>query len=273
MNELPPGLDLYFTLLIFLGGACVGSFLNVCIHRIPRDESVIHPRSRCPSCRNMIAWYDNIPILSYLLLRGRCRHCGTTISPRYALVEALTAVLFLGIWWIHGATVVTPLYLLVVSGLILATFVDFEHMIIPDRVSIGGMVAGLVLSAAFPVLHHVEGHLDGLLLSLIGLITGGGSLWLVAVLGKMMFKKDAMGLGDVKLLGAIGAFMGWQSVLFTIMISSLVGSVVGLTFIVSGRGEWQSRIPYGPYIALAAVVWMLWGAEWWEAYIHWMSGG
>ncbi len=272
MSALPPELHLYFSLLAVFGGACVGSFLNVCIHRIPRDESLIRPRSRCPHCDAMIAWYDNIPILSYILLRGRCRQCRGPISPRYAFVEALTAFLFAALWLKYGWSPLTLVYMLVTGGLIVATFVDLEHMIIPDRISLGGILAGVALSTALPALHGEAQPLDGLLSSAIGLLTGAGALWLVAVLGKFAFKKDAMGFGDVKLLGAIGAFMGWQGVLFTIMLSSLAGSLVGLLFILSGRHEWQSRIPYGPYLALAAVIWIIWGMEWWDAYIRWMSG-
>ncbi len=272
MSELSPALHGYFTLLSFLGGACIGSFLNVCIYRIPRDESIVRPRSHCPACGTQIAWYDNIPILSYIVLRAKCRHCKAPISSRYTVVEALTAFLFLAIWLKYGWSPLSPIYMLVTGGLILATFVDLEHMIIPDRISIGGMLAGLILSAAFPALHGEIRAVDGVIASGIGLLTGAGSLWLVAIFGKMAFKKDAMGLGDVKLLGAIGAFMGWQGVLFTVMVSSLAGTVVGLFFIVTGRHEWQSRIPYGPYLALAAVIWIIWGMEWWDAYVRWMSG-
>lgn len=273
MNEMSPELYTYFTLLVFLGGGCLGSFLNVCIYRIPLEQSVVRPGSHCPKCRHPIAWYDNIPVLSYVVLRGKCRHCQTRISPRYALVETLTAVLFLGIWVKYGWSPLTPVYLLVTFGLILATFVDFDHFIIPDRVSIGGMLLGLICSAAVPELHGSVRVLDSVVSSVIGLVVGGGVLWLVAVVGKMAFRKDAMGFGDVKLLGAIGAFMGWEGVLFTIMLSSLAGSAVGLLFIATSRHEWQSRIPYGPYLSLAAVIWILWGMEWWAAYIRWMSGG
>ena len=272
MYELAPVIDIYLHVLVLLTGACIGSFLNVCIVRIPLEQSTVRPASHCPTCQQPIAWYDNIPVASYIALRGRCRRCGTRISPRYALVETLTAALFFAIWLKYGWSAETPVYWLVVSGLILGTFVDFEHMIIPDRVSLGGMLAGVILSTAFPVIHGASAPLDGLLASGIGLAIGAGSLWLVAVLGKLAFKKDAMGLGDVKLLGAIGAFMGWQGVLFTVMISSLAGSLVGLFLVFGQRREWQSRIPYGPYLALAAVIWLLWGQEWWQAYIQWMSG-
>lgn len=273
MTEMDPAAYLYFSLLIFLGGACVGSFLNVCIHRIPRSESVVSPRSRCPECRRPIRWYDNLPLISFFALRGRCRSCGARISFRYVAVEALTAILFTLVWLEYGWSTLTPIHWLVVSGLILATFVDLEHMIIPDRVSLGGMAAGLILSALVPALHQADFIMESLQSSFFGLLVGAGSLWLVGVIGKWMFRKDAMGLGDVKLLGAIGAFTGWQGVLFTVMISSLLGSVVGLSLIVFGRKEWQSRVPYGPYLALAAVLWILWGTTWWDAYVAWLAGG
>jgi leader peptidase (prepilin peptidase)/N-methyltransferase len=273
MTDALASLHGYFTLLAFFGGACVGSFLNVCIYRIPLELSLSKPsRSFCPACGKTIAWYDNLPLISYFALRGRCRQCSASISVRYVLVEALTAVLFLLVWLKYGWSPLTPIYMLVVSGLILATFVDLEHLIIPDRVSLGGMPAGLLLSALFPALHGMNAPLPGLYMSLIGLSAGFGTLWLVAVLGKLAFKKDAMGFGDVKLLGAMGAFMGWHGVLFVIMISSLAGSVIGLLFIFSGKKEWQSRIPYGPYLALAGVCWVLWGTEWWGYYVQWVSG-
>lgn len=267
-----PYLGWYLTTLAFFFGACLGSFLNVCIHRIPRDESVVAPRSHCPSCGRLIPWFENIPLLSYVLLRGHCRGCGTRISPRYVLVELLTALLILAVWLAFGIDPRTPVYILIVAGLVLATFVDFEHMIIPDRVSIGGMLLGPVCSFLVPVLHHQETRLGGLTDSLIGLAVGFGSLWLVAQVGRMAFKKDAMGFGDVKLLGAIGAFLGWKSVLFTIMFSSLAGSVVGVSLILAKGRKWQSRIPFGPYLAVAALVWIFQGEHWMNLYLDFIAG-
>ncbi len=272
----------FFTMLSFTWGACIGSFLNVCIYRIPNDLSVVTPRSHCPTCKKPIAWYHNIPILTWLSLRGKCAYCGAPISPRYVLVEALVGVLFLLVWLnfvvvegyvpplgMGGFTdpLLIPIYWLVVSGLVLGTFVDFEHMIIPDRVTLGGIAAGLVLSAVVPSLHGQESWLGGLVSSVIGLVVGWGLLWLVAVIGKAIFKQDAMGLGDVKLLGAIGAFFGWQAILFTIMVSSLLGSIVGITLVLAKSKELQGRIPFGPYIALAALIWMLWGPRLWDMYL------
>jgi len=253
----------------------------VCIYRIPLGLSVVTPRSFCPSCKKAIPWYLNIPLVTFLALRGRCKHCGTKISPRYFLVELLTAVLFLLIWMKFGFQpgpralglspvthwAVVPTYWLVVSGLILGSFVDIEYLIIPDRVTLGGIAAGLILSVVVPALHGTEGRLTALVYAGVGAALGWGVLWAVAVLGKLVFRKDAMGFGDVKLLGAIGAFMGWRSVLCTIMLSSLAGSMVGLALVAAQRKEMQSKIPYGPYLALAAVVWLLWGPALWQAYI------
>ncbi len=260
----------YFSVFVLLFGAAVGSFLNVCIYRIPRDESIVRPRSHCPQCGAMIAWYDNIPIFSWLWLGGRCRRCAGPISPRYILVETLTALLFGAVWIRFEYDLRAPVYWLAVSGLILGSFVDVDHLIIPDRVTIGGMAAGLVLSAVVPSLHGAATWLDGLSRAVLGMVVGLGILWLVAELGSRAFKKEAMGLGDVKLLGAIGAFLGWRAVLFSLIFSSLTGSIAGLYLILRRGREWQSRIPYGPYLALAAVVWILGGDEWWRAYLEWV---
>ncbi len=268
-----PFWTLYLTLLAFAGGACIGSFLNVCIHRIPREESIVRPRSRCPACGSAIAWYDNIPVLSYFMLRGRCRRCGARISLRYPFVELLTAVLFLAVWNRYGFDARTLVFMAVVGGLIVATFVDIDFMIIPDRISLGGMPAGLLASALAPALHGADTAGEALLASAVGIAAGSGSLFLVAWLGRLAFKKDAMGLGDVKLLGAIGAFLGWPGVVFTILVSSLLGSVFGLAMILAGGRAWQSRIPYGPYLAAAAVIWILGGHVWWDAYVNWLFGG
>lgn len=264
------------SILVFFFGACVGSFLNVCIYRIPREESIVLPRSHCPHCGKLIAWYDNIPILSWYVLRARCRSCRNSISVRYVLVEALVAFLFTLVWLQYGLSAFTPVYWIVIAGLVTATFIDFEHYIIPDRISLGGIALGLLLSFIYPQLQSygtlvpITSHWSGLLQSAVGVLAGAGSLWLVAVVGKMIFRKDAMGLGDVKLLGAIGAFLGWRAVVFTIVISSFVGSFVGIALIAVGNRKWQSKIPYGPYIALAAILWIYFGPELWNAYMNFM---
>lgn len=259
---------LYWDLTVFALGACWGSFMNVCIWRIPREESVVRPRSHCPQCEHLITWRDNIPLLSWLLLRGRCRQCGGRISFRYFMVELLTALLFLAIWRLYGPEVRTPLYWLLGFGLLLGTYVDIDHMILPDRVTIGGIWTGLLFSLLFPVLQGTVSHGEGLLRSVIGMALGGGLLWGVAVVGKAIFKKDAMGFGDVKLLAALGAWFGWQSIPFIVFVSSLTGSVAGVALIAVGRKGLQSRIPFGPYIVLAAVIWMLGGFRLWAAYLE-----
>ncbi len=264
--------NLYWTAVSAVFGAVVGSFLNVCIYRIPLEKSVIRPRSACPKCGAPIAGYDNIPILSWFLLRGRCRHCQAPIAARYPLVEALTALLFALVWRRYGWDPRTPIYWLGIGGLILGTFVDFDHLIIPDRVTLGGIAAGLALSGVAPVLHGAPNWLEGLSAATVGAIVGSGSLWLVAEVGRMVFKKEAMGLGDVKLLGAIGAFLGWKAVLFSLVFSSLVGSVAGIYLIVRKGRAWQSKIPYGPYLSLAAVVWILGGDAGWQAYVNLIAG-
>ena len=272
MSPFSPEEYAFFSAFVFFSGLCVGSFLNVCIWRIPRDESVAWPGSHCPACNHAIAPWDNIPLLSWLILNGKCRHCKVPISPRYFLVELLTGTLFAVLWLLHGWTLLTPLYIFFTSALILGTFVDFDHLILPDRVTIGGMIAGPVLSFAFPSLHGQTDRLPALLHSLGGLALGFGILWLVSTVGRFVLKREAMGFGDVKLLGAIGACLGWQSVLFTIFFSSLSGTLVGLALIAAGKKELQSRIPYGPHIALAAVLWMLCGPACIDSYLSWTLG-
>lgn len=272
--------------LAFVWGTCVGSFLNVCICRIPHGESVVRPRSRCPRCGRGIAWYDNIPVLSYMLLRARCRHCDVRISPRYVIVEVLTGVLFLLVWfkyaWTGGPRPLglapvfdpwlVPVYWVLVSGLLVAAFVDCEHMIIPDRISLGGTLAGLVLSPLLPVMHGTGSWVEALVQAAIGAAAGAGSLYMVAVVGRAIFRKDAMGLGDVKLLAAVGAFLGWPAVVFTIVASSALGSVVGIGLVMAKRKKMQSRIPFGPYLVAGTIVWMLWGPVLLDRYIVLVTG-
>jgi len=274
----------FFAVLSFGFGACIGSFLNVCIYRIPREISVVKPRSFCPHCNKQIPWYHNIPILTYMMLRGKSRCCGKDISFRYFLVETLTALLFLFVWLKFGLEpgsrmfALAPItdcrlifiYWLAVSGLILGTFVDFEFMIIPDRVTLGGICTGVLLSILVPALHDENRIFMSLLYSLAGTAIGVGILWALAILGKILFRKEAMGFGDVKLLGAIGAFLGSRAIVFTILISSLVGSIVGIIMVISNRKSMQSRIPYGPYLALAALIWILWGNTIWDVYINFL---
>lgn len=347
-------------------GASIGSFLNVCIYRMPLDLSVNEPkRSFCPSCKYQIPFHHNIPLVSWLVLRGRCANCGARISFRYFGVELLTGLLFLATWlkvwewgrpgWEQQQWLLALPYWIFVALLIVATFIDFEHFIIPDEITLGGAAAGILLSFAIPEMQDQSSNLLSFLWSLVGAGVGYGSLWLVVQLGKMAFGKkrltfdkgaplswvrrgeeadfsvgedkmlwseffyrgneqlllnctwleidgerfenvevrcecdwlhlgqrkwelvkvdeikgevtdvtlprEAMGLGDVKFIACIGAFLGWKAVVFTIMSASTLGAVVGLLTILVGRREWSAKIPFGPYLALGALIWLFTGPE------------
>jgi leader peptidase (prepilin peptidase) / N-methyltransferase len=348
----------FWSVVFFVFGSIVGSFLNVVIHRLPIEESIIHPPSHCPNCRYAIPWYLNIPLVTWMYLRGKCRNCQAPISIRYFLVELLTATLFLFAWIAYGN--VHPLLPLIYSGfialLIAATFIDFEHFIIPDEITLGGAAAGFVLSMFVPALHQASSLAGGMRESLVGIGFGAGLVYFVLRAGKLIFgrqkvvlpadariqfgehavhlpdkdipyedifyresdaiklearvvelvdrcyrdvpvrlsphklrigdeelepervlhmevvssqivlPREAMGLGDVKFMAGIGAFLGWKAVVFCLMISSMLGAMVGVALIVMRKQAWSSRLPYGPYIAAAALLWIFGGRElvsWW----------
>jgi leader peptidase (prepilin peptidase)/N-methyltransferase len=359
----------FWSAVFFAFGCIVGSFLNVCIHRMPREESIVSPPSHCPHCNYSIPWYLNLPLFTWIFLRGKCAQCGAPISFRYFLVELLTGVAFLCSWLAYGGQS-APLalaYCLVLAGLIVATFIDFEHFIIPDQITLGGVAAGFVCSAAVPALHHalftqaVPSATMALQRSFLGIAVGGGLIYLILRLGKLLFgrqkfllepdsrvvftetafempgqvigygdvfyrkndaivfeaktleladrcyakvpvrlspallrigddtfnpeevtwmeavtdqiviPREAMGLGDVKFMAAIGAFLGWQAVIFSLMLSAMLGAVVGLTLVVLKKQEWSSRLPYGPYIAVATAIWIFAGepiVNWWFTVVN-----
>jgi leader peptidase (prepilin peptidase)/N-methyltransferase len=253
----------------FAFGATVGSFLNVCIHRIPADESVVRPRSRCPGCRTLIAWYDNIPIVSWLLLRARCRRCGIRIAARYPLVEAIAGLLAVLALVRLGPTAQGAAAFAFTAALLLITFIDLDHLFIPDEVSLPGIVVGLGV-AALPGGITVPEALGGVLL-------GGGVLWALAATYEWLTGVEGMGFGDVKLLAMIGAFVGWQGIPVVLLIASITGTCAGMLVIVSRRGRRglgrvrrrfgtrallpylrrlgrSTEIPFGPFLALGAVV-------------------
>ena len=352
----------FWSAVVFVLGSMVGSFLNVCIHRMPLGESIVSPPSHCPKCKYSIPWYLNIPLLTWLYLQGKCRNCGEKISPRYFLVELLTALLFLACWLEFGrqSAGLAVVYAIFLAGLVVATFIDFEHFIIPDEITIGGIVVGFIASFLVPQLHAQASLADAMKQSFLGIAVGAGLIYLILRLGKLAFgrqrlqlagetkiiftetalvlpdeeiayadvfyrrsdaisleartlelvdrcyknvvvrltpaalrigdekfdpeqvhhmeatsgeivlPREAMGLGDVKFMAAIGAFLGWKAVIFSLMLSSLIGSLVGVALIVIGKRAWSSRLPYGPYIAMAAAIWIFGGKHFLE---WWLSGG
>lgn len=246
---------MYTILAIFLG-AVVGSFLNVCIFRIPKEESIVFPGSHCQSCQKKIAPLDNIPLLSFLILRGRCRYCAAKISWQYPLVEFLSAGLFVLFYYYFGLTVKGALYLLLALALLTETFIDLRHRIIPDVITLPGVVIGLAASVFFPGLHDQRFWWGGLSCSLIGMFAGGGFFYMTGMLAERVLKKEAIGGGDIKLMAMIGAFLGWQGAALTIFSSSVIGSVVGVYLKIKNGEE---RIPFGPFIALGAFFYLFYG--------------
>ena len=232
---------LLFPAFAFIFGMVVGSFLNVCICRIPKDESIVSPPSHCPVCSYQIRWYDNIPVVSYILLRGKCRGCGAHISLQYPLVELLNGTLTLLLFLRFGPTLAFAALFLLCSSLVVVTFIDIEHQIIPDEISLSGIVIGFVLS------FFLKGH--SWLNSLLGILLGGGTLLLVAYAYQRLTGKDGMGGGDIKLLAMMGAYLGWKSVPFIIFASSLVGSLVGISIMLFQKKDSKLAIPFGPYLA------------------------
>jgi leader peptidase (prepilin peptidase)/N-methyltransferase len=343
----------FWSLVFFAFGCVVGSFLNVCIYRMPLDLSVVTPSSHCPHCKYAIPFYLNIPLLTWLTLRGKCKNCGAPISPRYFIVELLTGLAFLACWLVfgHQSPWLAAVYSLFLAGLITATFIDFEHFIIPDEITLGGAAVGFVISFFLPSLHGAHSVGEGMERSLVGIAAGAGIVYAVLRLGKLLFgrqkiklpgetkiiftetalclpdkvipyeeifyrktdtivlqarsvelidrsygnvtlrltpqmlklgdekinpetephmdvvcseivlPREAMGLGDVKFMAAIGAFIGWQGAVFSLMASSLIGATTGIVLILLRKREWSSRMPYGPYIALAAVLWIFGGSR------------
>jgi leader peptidase (prepilin peptidase)/N-methyltransferase len=270
-----------FPIFSFAVGACVASFLNVVVWRVPRGESIVRPPSHCPKCISPIKWWQNIPIVSWLCLRGRCANCGNAISPRYIFVEALGGALFLAaflhfagyfaahphwcvwfellVWWIW------------ISLMITGSFIDFDHRLLPDFVTVGGMVLGVVRGAFFTLAGFLERQelafslsaFAPLWWSLGGLVFGFGLLWLVRFAGSKAFKREAMGLGDVFLMGAVGAIYGPAAVFVTLVLSSFFGSLAGLAMMIVSKvrpGRFV-EIPYGPYICLGCLSWMFYGPE------------
>jgi leader peptidase (prepilin peptidase)/N-methyltransferase len=241
----------FWTGAFFVLGALFGSFGNVAILRVPKEESVVTPASHCYSCKQKIKFYDNIPILSWLILRGKCRNCGAKFSFRYCLVELITATLFAMAFIKLGWSYYLLEILILLLGLVVVSFIDLDHLIIPDKISLPGIAIGLL--GGF--LNPERGFTDALL----GMLLGGGFLWAVAYVYYLLKKEEGMGGGDIKLLAWIGAILGWKSVPFVILCSSILGSIVGIFMIAKYKGNLKTIIPFGPYIALAAIIYIFGG--------------
>lgn len=242
---------MFLSFFAFILGASVGSFLNVCIFRMPAETSIIKPGSRCPHCLKPLRFYDNIPLISFILLRGQCRNCGEKISWRYPLVELLTAVLAVMLILKYGLTLNFFIFFVYISVLIVITFIDLDHQIIPDILTLPGIPL-FFLAAVFGVGVPWKD-------ALLGLLIGGGVLLAIALVYELITKREGMGGGDIKLLAMIGGFLGWKSLLFILLFSSLFGAVVGLTLIVIKKQDMKYAVPFGPFLAAAVVAYIFWG--------------
>lgn len=260
--------------VVFLFGLVVGSFLNVCIVRLPREQSIVSPRSQCPRCRTLIRWYDNIPLVSFLALRGKCRSCGLPISWRYPLVELLNGLLYLWAFAAFGLTGEAGVVMALCSALLVITFIDLDHQIIPDVITLPGMVIGLLaaplfMSALEPPMAFGLGrlvpsagtYLTGFVNSLVGLVLGAAPLFIIGWLWEKLRKVEAMGGGDVKYMGMVGSFLGWKGAFLTIMLGALTGSIVGMTLIALKQHQMDRVIPFGPYLAFGTLLTLFYGAD------------
>ena len=226
-------------------GAMIGSFLNVCIYRLPLGRSIVWPGSACGSCGHMLAWFENVPVVSYLILRGRCRACRAAISLRYPLVELLTAAMFAGAWWYYGPSALLVSRLLFGCALIVLFAIDLEHHLLPNVITLPGIFVGFAFSL------FTE---PGWMASLAGILVGGGVLWGIAEAYYLLRHEEGLGMGDVKMLAMIGAFVGWKLMLVTLMMASFAGSIVGIILIVSKRGGMKYALPFGTFLALGAAL-------------------
>ena len=248
----------FVEIIMALMGAAIGSFLNVCIRRLPAGESLVFPPSHCPKCHHPIKFYDNIPIISYLALRGRCRNCREIISLQYPLVELLTAVMALLLFWKFGLTWKFLFSFVFACALIIITFIDFEHQIIPDIITLPGIPVFFLMA----VLAMGVPWWDALL----GILIGGGILYAIAFGYELIAKREGMGGGDIKLLAMLGAFFGWKSLFFIFLVSSFLGAIVGISVMLIKGKDMKYAVPFGPFLSLAALAYIFWG----DAFIRFM---
>jgi len=275
-NLLPP---VFGYILAGIFGAIIGSFLNVVIHRLPREESIVFPNSRCPSCGATIAFYDNVPVVSYLLLRGKCRGCQKHISARYPLVELLCAVLFVAVAWHDGLSAALPFDLIFAAALLALVFIDAEHMLLPNAITYPGIIFALIARLALPYLtatHHFDdlpslAHgalsnspiwLISLVGGLLGALIGGGSLWLMGWTWEKLRGIEAMGLGDVKMMFMVGGYLGWRLTIITIFLGVFSGSVIGILLMArAGKKDMQMLLPFGVFLGIGAIAALLFGSQ------------
>ncbi|MCH7985240.1 MAG: prepilin peptidase [Acidobacteria bacterium] len=266
--------DLGFHLAAFVVGLTIGSFLNVCIHRLPKGESIVHPRSRCPHCGRMIAAYDNVPVLSYLWLRGRCRHCRSRISPFYPLIELLTGLTFLLVYHRWGISPPAVKAVLLASALIVLTFTDLRERLLPDRITFPGIAAGFLFALWLPLedgtaallLRLLGGtNLSAVLLSvadaLLGALLGAGLLFALGEIWYRLRRVEAMGLGDVKMMGMVGLFLGIKLTVLTLLLGSLLGSLLGGLFLLLAGKDTRYELPFGTFLGVAALIALFWGPQ------------
>src|SRR6266436_149013 len=284
-NPLAPSLPVACALMGVLG-AMIGSFLNVVIHRLPREQSIVFPHSTCPKCRSKIKAYYNIPILSYLILRGQCRACGAPISSRYPMVEALTGLLFAAVTWHDGWSFALGFDLAFAASILALIFIDAEHMILPNAITYPGILFALITRAVVPYLTG-PGHFDdlpqlitllpptypawvvSLIAAAIGALAGGGSLWLMGFLWEKLRGVEAMGLGDVKMMFMVGAYLGWRLTILTIFLGVLSGSIIGILLMLrQGKRNMQMLLPFGIFLGIGAIISLLVGSH----IVEWYAG-
>ncbi len=271
-------------------GAMVGSFLNVCVHRMPKGLSIVKPGSACPKCATPIRWYDNFPVLSWVLLGAKCRTCKARIHWQYPLVELITCLLFLAVYWKFGMTLASPVYMALMAALVLVTFIDLADWTIPNEVTFPGMPLGIACSVVAMLYPESGLLLDKPLMSFVGLLVGGGSLYALDMLSLLIMKKRGMGFGDVKLLAMLGAFFGPLGVLVIVVISSFFGSVIGITMILITRGKRAQApapkdseddfdamtpgghyLPFGPYLVLGGITYVFYGPQIIQRYLEYIN--
>jgi leader peptidase (prepilin peptidase)/N-methyltransferase len=233
----------FFIVFATLIGALIGSFLNVCIYRLPLKRSIVWPASACPSCARELAWFENIPVVSFLALRARCRTCSTTISWQYPVIEAITAALFGFGWWYYGPGILLASRLVFGCFLIVLFMIDLEHQLLPHAITIAGSVAGLIFSV------FTE---PGIVGALLGMLLGGGALYAVGITWQRLFDREGLGGGDPPMLAMIGAFVGWKMTLVTLMMASLGGTAIGIALMATGRARFASKLPFGCFLAFGA---------------------